>query len=674
MSQQIQRNNIIIELNPNNYYTQLPKSQRDTALLKQVTITPIQIKKLEIFKSYVYHVTDVIVEIDNLDPQVAILWGEGKYIAKLTVGAETRGDNDAGFENYFVCYDLKMTDTPAEFTVHGAAPTVGAVVILKSITRTRLEAENNFTFELGGKNGTGAAGGGKAPIQFLHDDLMELYSRNYMESGAETSIPWDTTYVDMIDQQHQIHTTPSNGYKIITNTNMEALEFFFKHYPIFNTSYDWVLDDCNTSTTGLATNLKLADFVWWPAWEPHINIDLSNVMNRTIPEEKTSSSAEFRTLSILRFHRITLTEHVSYHDWVKYYVKNGYAKIWAVDVSSGKPIPMHHWNARHQFAAVMTPNGSIKTIPNPMYQEYLTFMTYKEIEETQLYKNTFQNLHPILQKFTFSNVFVGDVDIHTIVEFKLDKINTEQKYDRLGMGYQVLHTYTRSDLQPKELTEVSSSGNDSKPENSQFNYTFALTSEVIFLVIDKGDLDIAQVGKEDAANLVGSPTDHNFTPYDPCASASDVDGGMMGTDGSNLPGNTSIRDQAMSMYKQGFKYVYGGKKSLAAGIDCSGFTRLAISRAGVGGYGHGTWGQQEWCKKHAATITGTSNVKAGDILFFRWGGTGSWGHTGIAINSTQYVHSSGGSANHAGNPGIGATISTHKHMTGKVLRIYRIKT
>ncbi len=665
MSQQINRNKITIELSANNYYTQLPKSRRDAGILQEITIAPMQIKKLEIFKSYQQHVTDVVVHIDNIDPGVAALWGEGKYIAKLMVHAD-RGDSNRGFENYFVCYDMKIVDVPAEFIVFGSAPTTGVQVILKSITRTRMEVENNFTYELGGKNGKAAAGFGQAPIQFLNSELMSVYARNYMEEGDETRIPWDMTYTDLIDQDHQIHTTPSNGFKMITDTNFQTLEFFFKHYPIFNTTYDWILDDCNTGG-GDSTRLKISDFTWWPSWEQHINVNLSKIINREIEGTDDGGDAAFLSMAAFRYYEIQQLEHLSYYDWVVFYVKHGYPKIWAVDVSSGKPIPMNAWNAIHEEAPVLTPSGKIKMIKNPMYQEYLTFMTPTEIEQSEQYKNVFQGLHPNLEKFTFSNVFAGDVDLHTIVEFKLDDIGELGKYDRLGMGYQILHTYTREDLQPKSVTGVSSSGNDSDPTESQYTFSHSLNSEIIFLVIDKGDLALPKVGSEDAVNVSPDPADYNFEEYDPCASATDS-GVISGTDGVGIPGNKSIYDQGKAMYDQGFGYTWGGKTSLARGIDCSGYTRLAVSRAGVGGYPHGTANQRPWCQKHAKKIDKVSNAKAGDILFFRWPGNKSWGHTGIAMNNTQYMHSSGGRKG-----GKGADINPMSHYSSSIIEIYRLQ-
>ncbi len=672
MSQQLRRNKISIELTLNNYYAQLPKSQRDVSLIKQVLIAPMQIKKVEIFKSYDEHVTDVVVEVDNLDPNVAAYWSEGKYIANLSIIAETPGDTKLGFENYFACFDLRIINTPAFSRNYATNTTVSAKVVLKSITRTRLEIENNFTYELGGKNGKGAAGVGQAPIQFLNSTLMEMYSRNYMEAGEEGNIPWNMTYCDLIEPVHQIHTTPSNGFKMITDTNMQTLEYFFKHYPVFNTTYDWMLDDFNTSDGGDKTELRITDLTWWPAWEEKIDANLSAIMNKEIEGAENKEAA---TITALRFFKIQQIEHIPYYDWVVFYVKNGYPKIWAVDVSSGKPIPMVAWNGIHEEAPVLTPSGNIKKIKNPMYREYLTFMTQREIVQSQLFLNVFQNLHPHLEKFTFSNVFIGEIDIHTVVEFKLEDTEDPGKYDRLGMGYQVLHTYTREDLQPKNYTGVTSSSNDDDPVNSQFSYSHALVTDIVFLTIDKGELDIASMGNEDAVNVSEDPGDYTPSENDPCAGATDTGGTPGGTtggsDGVGIPGNTSISDQALALYNQKFKYLWNGKRLSQGGLDCSGYTTLAVTRAGVGGYPHGTTAQRKWCNRHAQKIDSTANAKAGDVLFFGYGD--SYGHTGIAIGGGQFVHSSGGSSNTINNLGKGASKGSYATYSAKNTLVYRLK-
>ncbi len=671
MSTQLNRNKITITLNANNYYIQLPKAHRDEGKLETVEIAPMQIISLEIFKSYTKHVTDIEVKLDNMDPNVAAYWSEGKYVARLAIDPEGAGDRTGGFVNYFLCHNLEVDSSQPENTVHGRAPTINITVKLRSITRVRLEAENNFPMELGGKTGGDPSGAGQSALSFLHADLMLMYSKNYMEEGYDTANPWDLKYTDMIESNHQIETGPPNGFRMITNTNMEAMEYFFKHYPIFNTRHEWLLDDCDTAG-GAPTKFKISDLVWWKAWEPHINTNLSKVMNREIDAGPIKSTTEFRTVAVLNYYKMWQLEYRPYYDWVSFYVKHGYPKIWAVDVSSGKPIPMQDWNGRHSTSPVLTPNGNIKIIDTPRYEDYLTYMTAKEIKESQYWLNVFQGFHPVLQKLTFSNIFVGDADIHTILEFKLDKVEDTGKFDRIAMGYQCLHTYKRKDLLPKTYTQATSSDNDADPDNSQFTKTHTLTSEVIFLVIDKGELAIEGIPVEDAVNVSADPSNYKFNEYDACAAASDLGGG--GVDGVGLPGNPSVAAQARAIYATKFPYVWGGKTSTKVGLDCSGFAAMAVKAAGVGGYPGGpVTGQMRWCHSNATEISGVANAKPGDIVFFKWSGNRNFGHTGIAISNTQCIDSRGGSKNNIHNKGQGHNIREIGHFKPNTMRIYRLK-
>ncbi len=633
------RNDITIDLIPNNYFIQLSEYATRTHenQLKLVELAPMQIKKVEIYKSYVQHITDIVVELDNMQSELTALLSEGKYIARLNINADLTGDNPFAKDNYFICSDMVNMPVVQSDAVYGFIPTISVKVTLKSITRTRLEIENNFPFELGGRNGKGAAGIGKSPKDFMNYDLKDLYTRNYMDEGMETSLPWDTTYCDWLEPVHQVETTPSNGYQMVADTNFQALEYFFKHYPIFNTPFDWLLDDFNTSPTS-PTIVRISDLAWWKAWKPNINVELSKIINmETTPGDK-DSSPEYRSASSMKFFGIQMIENVPYYDWVVFYVKNGFPKIWAVDVSSGKPIPMNVWNAIHEDSRVMTPTGAVKEIKNPMYREYLTFMTPKEIEESQLHLNMFQELNPVLEKYTFNNIYVGEVDIHTIVEFKL---NHETLPDRIGMGYQVLHTYNRQSIKPPAFDGQSVMG-VGEPRTSPYTYNYSLNSEIIFLVIDQGDLSIDVSGNEDASRIEPTtPFDSdNYYQTDDCDEM--MDESAVGSDGRGIPGNSSIGDQAMALYGNGFKYVWGGKKSPSQGLDCSGLTSLAVKNAGIGNFPGGTYYQRKWCKSNAGYIQNKQDIQRGDILFFNWGNGRTYGHTGVAISNTQFVHASGG--------------------------------
>ncbi len=672
MNTQLRRNRINIDLVSNDYYKQLPVAATDFNLPK-ISLAPMQIKKVEIYKSYASHKTDIILELDNIDSHAAALWSEGKYLTHLNIAPDTVDGSTKQVEGIFMCYDLRRQDADSAYTTFGSSPTINIRVVLKSITRLRLELENNFVFELGGKNGNSPAGSSKSPIDFLRDDLQKLYNRNYMNEGNETYSPWNLDYCDFLDPVHQISTSPSNGYKIHADNNFEALEFFFKQYPLVNTPYDWLLDDFSTDG-GVHNILRVADLAWWPTWDKYKDKfkDLSRMINMEIPEGSVSSEAAFRSSAALRFFEVQKLEHMPYFDWVEFYVKNGYSKIWATDISSGKPIPMDAWNHIHEFSRVLTPTGNVKHIPNPVYKEYLTFMTEQEIAETHLHLNMFQGLNPALEKFSISDLHIGDVDIHTIIELDAKMSGNENAaFDRLGMGYQVLHTYYRQNLLPDMFDgSVSTAGADKEPRGSQFTFNYSMTSEIVFLTIDKGKTDITVPGMEDAAYV--KPATDGVIQQSGTDSCYDSGGGSYtggGVDGVGIPGNTSIADQGEAMIKTRFRYAWGGKRSAAAGLDCSGFTNLAVSRTGIA-YPHGTANQRPWCQKsaNATKISGIQNVKRGDILFFNWGNGRSFGHTGLAISNTEFIHSSGGKSG-----GKGASTRTfasyHPHNT----EIYRLK-
>jgi len=680
MSQQ-RRNTILIELIPNQYYTQLKEAKRDAPLSK-IKLAPLQIKKLEIYKSYKQHITDVVLEVDNIDSTVLVQWADGKYIAKLRIAPDVDADTNAAVENFFACVEMKRKFVDIQYATFGD-DTSSAIVTLQSITRRRLEIENNFTFELGGRNGKQAAGRGKLPLEFLESDLQLLYNRNYMDEGYDMTSPWDMMYCDFMSAEHQVKTAPPNGYSIITETNMQALEYFFEHYPLFNTPYGWLLDDFSTGGFS-ASHMKISDFAWWLAWEYGKQKELSNILSIKIPDnsgDPIKASQSFNSASAIRYFEIQKTEHLSYYDFIKFYIKDGFPKIWATDIGSNKPISMAVWNSIHEKSRVLTPTGNVKSIPNPMYKEYLTFMTSKEIEESQLYLNMFQELHPTMEKYSFSNIHIGEVDIQTVVEFKKESTSDLEPLDRLGMGYQVLHTYTRESLLPKEFSDYTGETQmDKDPQTSQFSFSYKLTTEIIFLVIDKGDLTIERSGNEDASRVtpvIDSKPDAyyqaelcideagNIVPRTPT-------GQIDGTDGVGIPGNGSIADQGQLMIDGGFRYIYGHKSSPATGLDCSGFTSLAIKRAGIVGYPNGTANQKPWCANNGTLIT-KAGAKRGDIVFFRWMGNTSFGHTGIIVDGQKYIHSTGGSKNTINNPGVGAKTSSYAAYPEKIMAIYRLK-
>lgn len=110
---------------------------------------------------------------------------------------------------------------------------------------------------------------------------------------------------------------------------------------------------------------------------------------------------------------------------------------------------------------------------------------------------------------------------------------------------------------------------------------------------------------------------------------------------------SSIVDSAKSY--MGTPYIWGG--STKSGMDCSGFVYNALKNAGYNvdrttadGY------------RSRGTIVKKSDLQPGDLVFY--GKDNYASHIGIYIGNGQIIHSSGGRANTASNPGKGVTTSS----------------
>ncbi len=669
MNPSLNQNKVQIDLSANNYYIQLTKGNADRLLLLPVALTPMQIQRVEIKKSYETHVTDITVWFDNLDPDVAAFWAEGKYIARLSISQSLQ--EGPGISNYFICSDL-VIDTSiaaaptASYTMNA---TVSGRAVLTSITRMRLERENNFPFELGGKDGNTASGAGFVPLHFMYTELKKLYNQNYAEDGLEAGDPWNLDYCDLLEQTHLTTGTPSNGYRIITDNNFEALDFFFKHYPIFNTPYVWLLDDFNMSSDGV-NMIRLLDLAMHSKWKTFLNKDVTAIINKEINNSgDPTATQEYLVAAVMKLGDVRQIYRAPYYNWVTFFVKTGFPKIYAIDVSSNKPIPMNKWNGAHEKATVLTPGGNIKSIDNPMYAEYLTFMNENEITQTQRYKLVLQNLRPTIQKFTLANMPFGAIDLHTVIEFKKENLSKEEYngYDRLGVGYEVKHTFMREKLSSQKSPRINEYS-DGDPVAGPYSYNHSLVSEITFLVVDEGPLDLPSIGLEDAVNVSTDPAFYNPVPIDPCKARTGVDGVSGGTDGIGLPGNTSIADQGQAMVDKGFTYDHsvrnGGRNTTETNMDCSVFTQRAVHRAGVSDYPGSTPTQQSYCINGGADrIKSKEFIKRGDILFFLT--SRGWGHTGIATGDGDFLHASSSK-----EKGVKESLTTRSE--GKT-RIYRLK-
>jgi len=100
----------------------------------------------------------------------------------------------------------------------------------------------------------------------------------------------------------------------------------------------------------------------------------------------------------------------------------------------------------------------------------------------------------------------------------------------------------------------------------------------------------------------------------------------------------SLGSQIVSFAQKyiGTPYAYGG--SSASGVDCSGFVKLVFNNYGI--YVNRVAADQAT----QGTYVSTSNLAAGDLVFFATDGPGYISHVGIYIGNGQFIHASSGSA------------------------------
>lgn len=95
---------------------------------------------------------------------------------------------------------------------------------------------------------------------------------------------------------------------------------------------------------------------------------------------------------------------------------------------------------------------------------------------------------------------------------------------------------------------------------------------------------------------------------------------------------TQIANFAMKYV--GTPYAYGG--SSASGVDCSGFVKLVYNNFGI------TVNRVASGQATQGTYVSTSNLSAGDLVFFATEGASYINHVGIYIGNGQFVHASSG--------------------------------
>ncbi len=632
---QFRHNTIQVALIPNFQYTQLEAAlAEDPSFNTTVEISPQNIKKLEIFKSYDTHLTDVTLHLVDLDQITAIRISEGKYIIYIYAANATLQDGGIGQLNYFLCHEVTF---PGGYPI-ATSQRSDLVINLRSIVRTRLELENNFAFELGGK-GAKAASAGTQPIGFFLGDFAKLYTTNFAKVNPLeefNSNLFDFTMSDFSqDSVHITNSIPSSGYKMEVDTNLEAIDYFFKNYPMFKTKFGWILDDFNIGGIN-PTVLKVTDFTMYPAWKNRISQGLSNFFNNEL-DVNDPVSQDFATMAISELFSIKPIEKVTYFDWAEFIIQEKFPKIYAVDIFTGQEIPMTSWNSVHEERLVLVSDGAgikLKKIKNPRRSEYLTFMNEREIMETQLYKTVFKYLHPEITTYEFKNALVGDIDLNTAIHFKKEAL-AEGGYnkDRFGICYQVYHKFEQ--VPQREYGHYGETmAQDRDRYDSQFSPRFSLETVFSILSVDEGNLDISLPGEEDRATYeteVDSYDDPELAGLD-CYPGSD---GTYG-DGGGLPGNTNIGDQAESYVKAGFKYVWGGTSD--KGMDCSAFVQKAVTAAGIRGFPRTTLTQYPWCKAHAKSVS-VENMQRGDIIFFAISKSHPpVSHVGIAANNAEFYH------------------------------------
>lgn len=91
---------------------------------------------------------------------------------------------------------------------------------------------------------------------------------------------------------------------------------------------------------------------------------------------------------------------------------------------------------------------------------------------------------------------------------------------------------------------------------------------------------------------------------------------------------------AYQLLGQGYRYIWGSSDPSNGGFDCSGFTQYIFRLAGYP-ISRTTWTQSDEIKAKGNWKTSTSQLVAGDLVFFD-----KCNHVGIYVGGDQFIHSS----------------------------------
>jgi cell wall-associated NlpC family hydrolase len=146
-------------------------------------------------------------------------------------------------------------------------------------------------------------------------------------------------------------------------------------------------------------------------------------------------------------------------------------------------------------------------------------------------------------------------------------------------------------------------------------------------------LDIDLPGRESAYTAKIQANTEATPSLDECANLTDLDP-EGGTPAYDVKAKSNIATEANKYV--GGPYRYGGNNP-RTGIDCSGFAKWCVNKAGYSYPTRTVATQFPWCRRHCERID-LDHIQAGDILFFTHLYANTPHHTGIAVGGDSYVH------------------------------------